>query len=72
MPFQAELKYIEANLQTDKMEKLPFPPLRKIAVSKAYWALQITHVGGVWGTFTLLTGVPTYLNNIQHVSLSEV
>lgn len=66
------MKYIEANVSTKKLEKLPFPPLREIFASKAYWALQITHIGGTWGTFTLMTAVPTYMNNIQHVTLIEV
>lgn len=59
-------------MPTDIHEKLPFPPLRKIFACRAYWALQITHIGGTWGMFTLLTAVPTYLNNIQHVTLAEV
>jgi hypothetical protein len=57
---------------TNDVDALPFPPFHKIFLNKAYWALQIAHIGGVWGTFTLLTAVPTYLNNIQHVTLRQV
>ncbi len=30
------------------------------------------HFGNNWGMYTLLTEIPTYLNDIQHFSLTAV
>jgi hypothetical protein len=38
----------------------------------AFIGLLITHIGNNWGSFIISTEIPTYLNNIQHVSLKEV
>ena len=70
--FQAELDFIESNVRTDKLKKLPFPPFKKIFTSQAYWALQIAHIGGTYGFFTLITCGPTYLKNIHHVTIQQV
>ena len=70
--FQAELKFIESNVQADNLKKLPFPPFKKIFTSKAYWGLQIAHIGGTYGTFTLIAAGPTYLKNIHHVAIQQV
>ena len=37
----------------------------------AFLALIITHFGQNWGLLTLLTEIPTYLDNIQHFPLTE-
>jgi hypothetical protein len=52
--------------------KLPFPPILKIVTSPAFIGLLITHIGNNWGIFIIMTMMPTYLNNIQHVSLKSV
>ena len=70
--FQAELEFIESSVQADKLKKLPFPPFKKIFTSRAFWALQIAHIGGTYGFFTLITAGPTYLKNIHHVTLHQV
>ena len=33
---------------------------------------MLTYVCSYWGFYTLLTNVPTYLNNIQHIPLTLV
>ena len=70
--FQTELKFIEANVQTDKVKKLPFPPFKKIFTSSAYWGLQIAHIGGTYGFFALIAAGPTYLKNVHHVTIEQV
>ena len=32
----------------------------------------MVHTGHNWGLYTLLTEIPTYLNNVQHFSLKAV
>ena len=51
---------------------LPTPPYKLIAKSKPFWALILTFICGAWSFHTLLTEIPTYLNNIQHIPLTAV
>ena len=44
---------------------------RAIFSTTAFWALIIAHCGQNWGFYTLLTEIPTYLDNIQHFSLAN-
>jgi len=49
--------------------------LTKIVIdprTPAFIGLLITHMGNNWGSFIIGTEMPTYLNNIQHVSLKQV
>ena len=50
----------------------PAPPIKAILTSVPFWALTIVHVGHNWGNYALMTGLPTYLDNIQHFALSTV
>ena len=52
--------------------KTPSPPYYHILTSRPFWALVLTYIASYWGFFTLLTNVPTYLNNIQHIPLTLV
>lgn len=70
---EVERAYIVSHIPTsNKGSKLPFPPLLKIATSVPFLALLCAHIGQNWGYYTLLTETPTYLNNIQHFSLTAV
>ena len=65
--------YIESNKPVAKSkEKLPFPPVWQIIRTPAFIGLLVTHVGNNWGIFVIMTMMPTYLNNIQHISLKSV
>ena len=44
----------------------------KIFKTPAFCALILVHFGNNFGHFTLLFEIPTYLNNIQHFSLTAV
>ncbi|XP_037779269.1 putative inorganic phosphate cotransporter [Penaeus monodon] len=35
------------------------------------WSLIIVHVGHNWGSYTLMTQIPTYLKNIQHFDMKS-
>jgi ACS family sodium-dependent inorganic phosphate cotransporter-like MFS transporter 5 len=69
--FQAERLFIESNSQSSK-GNLPAPPFKSILTSVPYWAMVVTFFGYCWGQFTLISEIPTYLNNIQHIPLSSV
>ena len=68
-----EQTFIEANIKSrNEGSNLPFPPLLEIFKSPAFLCLIFVHFGHNWGNYTLLTEIPTYLNNVQHFSLKAV
>ena len=70
---QEERRYILQSTAGNKnTQKVPFPPLKKIFTSLPFIGLVLTHIGNNWGYFIIATEVPSYLNNIQHVSLKIV
>lgn len=52
--------------------KLPRPPLWQMAKSVPFWTICLTQVGAMWGRYTIMTSIPTYLNNIHHYDLKKV
>ena len=71
--FQEERNFILQNTTGNEVsQKVPFPPLKKIFTSLPFIGLVLTHIGGNWGYFIISTEIPSYLNNIQHVSLKIV
>ena len=75
--FQEECAYIVhytgrgPNVNT-KYKKLPFPPFRYILTSPAVLSMFLYHMGMGWGVYLLMTGIPTYLDNIQHYQIRTV
>ena len=68
-----EAAYIKAVVpQSADSKALPFPPLCQMLMSPAVISLIIVYMASTWGYYTLFTGTPTYLNNIQHFSLETV
>lgn len=66
-----EKEMIEAELTLKSLNvSIPSPPYKSILLSKPFWALVLTYICSYWGFYTLLTNVPTYLNNIQHIPLT--
>ena len=53
-------------------EKLPPPPIWRIITSVPVIANIVTALGQNYGFYTILKMTPTYLNNIQHISIQNV
>ena len=47
-------------------------PFKKIFTSKPFWSVFLMQFGYNWGFYTLLTTLPTYLDQIQHFNLASV
>ena len=54
------------------MTNLPFPPLAKMLTSLPFLSTCVASFGHFWGMYTIQIGTPSYLNHIQHFSLSSV
>ena len=54
------------------VKKKPKIPIRAIFTSRPFYAILIVHCAQNWGFYTLLTELPTYLNEILHFNLKEV
>ena len=68
-----ELRYILANTKgSSRHQKIPLPPLRSIFTSPPMLALAVAHIGAQWGNYTIMSGMPTYLANIQQFSIKKV
>ncbi|CAH1154738.1 unnamed protein product [Phaedon cochleariae] len=57
-----ELNFIVDGIKP-KQKKLP-TPWKQILTSKPFWAILICHFGDLWGFWTLLTEIPTYMDKI--------
>ena len=70
---QDEKEYILATIpKTAKRGDLPLPPMISIFTNLPFMAIFVSHAVHNWGYFTLMTGIPLYLNNILHFSLTSV
>lgn len=47
-------------------------PWREILCSRAVWAAAVANIGHAWGFYTLLTELPTYMNNMLHFDMKKV
>ena len=68
-----ERTYINSNvfkcyIKSD-LDKLPRAPILKILTSVPVIANIVTALGQNYGFYTILKMTPTYLNNIQHISI---
>ena len=55
------------------MSPQPLPiPWKGILTSMPFYAILAAHVAQNWGFYTLLTEMPTYLQNILHYPIKEV
>lgn len=67
-PPQAELRYIARNTAPPR-PPLSAIPWRLLLSKPATWALIISHFCHNWGTFILLTWMPTYYNQVRRGEL---
>ena len=47
-------------------------PLLSMALSGPLWAIILTQMCANWSYYTMLTSMPTYMNNVLHFDLSSV
>ncbi|GAB6024757.1 hypothetical protein CHUAL_009884 [Chamberlinius hualienensis] len=67
----SEREMIERKLDTSvREERLPVP-YKHIFKSKAFWGLMWAHFGHNWGYYTLMTQIPTYMNDVLQFDLQE-
>ncbi|XP_068915500.1 putative inorganic phosphate cotransporter [Tenebrio molitor] len=66
-----EKRYIESsNSISHERKKVP-TPWRAIATSLPVWTVVITTCGQAWGSFTLLTEIPSYMSNLMNFDISS-
>ncbi|XP_056640333.1 putative inorganic phosphate cotransporter isoform X2 [Diorhabda carinulata] len=66
-----ELKFIQDGVVSNKKkEQLP-TPWRDILTSVPFWAILICHFGDLWGFWTLLTEIPTYMDKILKFDIAS-
>jgi len=66
---EAERKYIVSN--TVKAASVDSIPWKELLSNRAVWAIIISHFCHNWGTFILLTWMPTYYNQVLGFNLQE-
>ncbi|XP_064480573.1 sialin-like isoform X2 [Ornithodoros turicata] len=67
---QEERIYIETNQGDEHKRETLAIPWRAVLTSLPFWALMLAHFGQNWGAYTLLTELPSYLKNIQHLPIT--
>jgi ACS family sodium-dependent inorganic phosphate cotransporter-like MFS transporter 6/7/8 len=67
-----ERLYIESSTSVNKncTKKIP-TPWKSIFLSLPMWAIFVASCGASWGSFTLLTEIPSYMDNIMDFNISE-
>ncbi|XP_042886011.1 sialin-like isoform X2 [Penaeus japonicus] len=68
---QAERSYIMRHQSTVKREEKIDIPWLDILKSVPFWTLMVAALGYNYGFYTLLTELPTYLSNIQHLDMAS-
>ena len=67
----AERHYIETSMEScETSVKLP-TPWRKIATSRAVWALAIAQFADAWGYYTLMTCLPKYMHDVLQFDMTQ-
>ncbi|XP_074652998.1 sialin-like isoform X2 [Tubulanus polymorphus] len=67
-----ELEYIEHSIGfSDKKADSQATPWKSIFTSLPVMAITVAHFGENWGFYTLLTGLPSFMNNVFHFSLQK-
>ncbi|ELU10872.1 hypothetical protein CAPTEDRAFT_113983 [Capitella teleta] len=67
-----ERDYIEQSIGGSRKEsKHLSTPWRKFFTSKAIWGIIIGHMCANWGTYTLLTNIPTYMKEVLRFDIKS-
>lgn len=54
------------------MLQSPPVPWKSIVTSMPFWAILIAHMGQNYGYETLMTELPTFMNQVLHFNIKEV
>ncbi|XP_022813804.1 putative inorganic phosphate cotransporter [Spodoptera litura] len=66
-----EKHYILSSMQVFEESKLKNTPWKQILLSCPFYALLTSHCGHNWGFWTLITELPTYMNDVLGVHISQ-
>ncbi|KAK5641692.1 hypothetical protein RI129_010239 [Pyrocoelia pectoralis] len=66
-----EKDYIEVSLGQTHVIKPPSTPWKEILTSLPVWGLIFAHSGHSWGFSTLLTNIPTYMDNVLNFDIKS-
>lgn len=61
-------EYFPDKIPGAKLKRFPW---RRAMRSIPFLAIVVAHFGSSWGFFTLLTNLPTYLNNVLHFDIEQ-
>ena len=64
-------RHLLAQLQLDKVESSEQLPWRRLLLRPAVWALVATHFATTWSLYMLLTWLPSFFRDVQHVSIAN-
>lgn len=67
----AERHYITSSLKDSIKKKTAPVPWRRMLTSPAVWAVGAANIGHAWGFYTLLTELPTYMDNVLHFDMKQ-
>jgi len=71
---EEEKKYIISTQGTDSqrtLQKSMGTPWKSFFGSSALWAIIVAHVCSNWGTYTLLTNIPTYMKEVLKFNIKK-
>jgi MFS transporter, ACS family, solute carrier family 17 (sodium-dependent inorganic phosphate cotransporter), other len=66
-----ERKFIESQLNTESKASNNKIPWKSILTSSAVWAIVIAHFAESWGSFTLHTQLPIFLNDVFDYNVKQ-
>ncbi|XP_066582739.1 sialin [Prorops nasuta] len=66
----AELSYIRGTLGSTSHEKITHP-WKKMLLSPPVWAIVAAHFSENWGFYTMLTQLPTFMNDVLNFKLDK-
>ncbi|XP_076751180.1 major facilitator superfamily transporter 9 [Xylocopa sonorina] len=67
---EAELAYIKSSLGNKKAEKIVHP-WKEMFTSPPVWAIVAAHFSENWGFYTMLTQLPTFMNDVLDFKLDK-
>jgi hypothetical protein len=65
--------YIKSTAEfTESNGEVPLPPLKTMLTSVPIIALYTVQLSNSWGYYTVMTSLPTFLNDVHGLSLEQV